>query len=68
GGGAAARLVVDWTLCRGHGLCAGIVPEVMELGADGYPTRSAVRVPGPVRRHAQRAVRRCPALALRLER
>ncbi|GAA2103276.1 NADH-quinone oxidoreductase subunit NuoF family protein [Streptomyces albiaxialis] len=63
----AARLIVNWTLCRGHGLCAGIVPDLVELGPDGYPTRAAARVPAHLRRQARRAVRRCPALALRLE-
>ena len=63
----AARLAVDWTLCQGHGLCAGIVPDLVELGPDGYPTRAAAHVPAHLRRRARKAVRRCPALALRLE-
>ncbi len=61
------RLAVDWTLCRGHGLCADIVPELIRLGPDGYPALADAAVPMHLRGRAQRAVRRCPALALRIE-
>jgi hypothetical protein len=36
---------VDWTLCKGHGLCADIVPELIRLGPDGYPTLADAAVP-----------------------
>ncbi|OIV37755.1 oxidoreductase [Mangrovactinospora gilvigrisea] len=62
------RLVVDWTLCDGHGLCAGVVPELLRLGRDGYPTLSSAPVPAHLRARARTAVRRCPTLALRMER
>ncbi|MDJ1132399.1 NADH-ubiquinone oxidoreductase-F iron-sulfur binding region domain-containing protein [Streptomyces iconiensis] len=62
-----ARLVVNWALCQGHGLCAGVVPGLVQLSPDGYPTHSSIPVPAHLRRDAQRAVRRCPALALRVE-
>ncbi|MEU9186034.1 NADH-ubiquinone oxidoreductase-F iron-sulfur binding region domain-containing protein [Streptomyces sp. NPDC048484] len=61
------KIFVDWTLCRGHGLCADILPEVFELGADGFPTVAQAQVPRYAEAKALRAVRRCPALALRLE-
>ncbi|WP_425833845.1 NADH-ubiquinone oxidoreductase-F iron-sulfur binding region domain-containing protein [Streptomyces fractus] len=61
------RLAVDWTLCRGHGLCADIVPELLQLGPDGFPTVAEAAVPGYSEANAVRAVRRCPALALRIE-
>src|SRR5690606_16453726 len=74
GGGAAEetgpsrqRIHVDWTLCRGHGLCADILPEVFQLGADGFPTVAQAPVPRYAEAKALRAVRRCPALALRVE-
>ncbi|NGO75983.1 oxidoreductase [Streptomyces sp. YC504] len=68
GAPSGERLVVDWTLCQGHGLCADVVPELITLGPDGFPTVSDAGVPLALRGRAQRAVRRCPALALRLER
>ncbi|WP_228982529.1 NADH-quinone oxidoreductase subunit NuoF family protein [Streptomyces sp. DH12] len=61
------RLAVDWTLCQGHGLCADIVPELIRMGADGFPVLAEASVPTHLRGRAQRAVGRCPALALRLE-
>ncbi len=51
----------------GHGLCADILPEVFQLGADGFPTVAQAEVPRYAEAKALRAVRRCPALALRLE-
>ncbi|MEV8533760.1 NADH-ubiquinone oxidoreductase-F iron-sulfur binding region domain-containing protein [Streptomyces sp. NPDC051211] len=61
------RLVVDWTLCKGHGLCVEILPDVVRLGVDGYPADASMPVPGRLRPKALRAVRRCPALALRIQ-
>ncbi|MDQ0984377.1 ferredoxin [Streptomyces sp. V2I9] len=61
------KLAVDWTLCRGHGLCADIVPELIRLSPDGYPALADAAVPMHLRGSAQRAVRRYPALALRVE-
>ncbi|GGU34037.1 hypothetical protein GCM10010259_25700 [Streptomyces daghestanicus] len=74
GGGASAgtgpsrqKIHVDWTLCRGHGLCADILPEVFQLGSDGFPTVVRAQVPRYAEAKALRAVRRCPAPALRTE-
>ncbi|WP_431046410.1 NADH-ubiquinone oxidoreductase-F iron-sulfur binding region domain-containing protein [Streptomyces sp. P1-3] len=64
---ADERLVVDWTLCQGHGLCADIVPGVIRLGADGYPAQASMPLPRRQRPRALRAIRRCPALALRIQ-
>ncbi|MBA2949203.1 NADH-quinone oxidoreductase subunit NuoF family protein [Streptomyces himalayensis] len=61
------RLAVDWTLCQGHGLCADIVPELIQLGPDGFPSVAEASVPQYSAARAMRAVRRCPALALRIE-
>ncbi|MEU1015641.1 NADH-ubiquinone oxidoreductase-F iron-sulfur binding region domain-containing protein [Streptomyces sp. NPDC005898] len=61
------KLAVDWTLCEGHGLCADIVPELIQLGPDGFPSVAEASVPRYSEARASRAVRRCPALALRIE-
>ncbi|MEU5808759.1 MULTISPECIES: NADH-ubiquinone oxidoreductase-F iron-sulfur binding region domain-containing protein [unclassified Streptomyces] len=61
------QLVVDWTLCRGHGLCVDLLPEVVRLDIDGYPDKAVMPLPGRLRPKAARAVRRCPALALRIQ-
>jgi NADH:ubiquinone oxidoreductase subunit F (NADH-binding)/ferredoxin len=61
------KFEVDWTLCKGHGLCADIIPEMIRMGADTYPVTSRTVVPLHMQARAQRAVRRCPELALRLD-
>ncbi|MCQ4081946.1 ferredoxin [Streptomyces sp. RB6PN25] len=67
-GPSGDRLTVDRTLCEGHGLCADLLPEIVRLDADGYPVSSAAPLPRHLGDRARRAVRRCPAMALRLER
>jgi NADH:ubiquinone oxidoreductase subunit F (NADH-binding)/ferredoxin len=60
------RLVVDWTRCSGHGLCARLVPELIQLDKHGYPEFLDVPVPFWLTRDASQAVEMCPALALTL--
>ena len=38
------RLAVDWPACKAHGLCAELLPEIVQLDEWGYP----VVAPGPV--------------------
>ena len=63
------RLHIDWTRCAGRGLCSELLPELLESDEWGYPRPSGpgpVVVPRALARHARRAVRDCPRLALRL--
>jgi ferredoxin len=60
------RLAVDWQQCDGHGLCAALLPELLDLDDWGYPVVVTVDVPPGLVRQARAAVRACPALALRL--
>ena len=61
-----AQLAIDWTRCRGHGLCAHIVPELVQLDPQGFPVMLDTPVPAWLERRARQAVDMCPALALRL--
>lgn len=61
------RLRLDPTVCTGHGLCADLLPERIELDEWGYPILLG-DVPPALAGHARRAVKACPALALRLVR
>jgi ferredoxin len=54
--------------CEGHGVCAELLPERIELDDWGYPIVSPEPVSGTTARHARRAVDACPTLALLLER
>ena len=60
------RLAVDWPACKAHGVCAELLPEIVQLDEWGYPVVAPGPVPPGLRRYAQRAVTACPALALRL--
>src|SRR3984957_668749 len=67
GARASKRLIVDWTRCRGHGLCAHLIPEIVHLDEQGYPVMLNIPVPDWLEKDALQAVHMCPALALRVE-
>ena len=60
------QLVVDRIACDGFGMCAELLPELIELDDWGYPILTAGGVPDVLLDHARRAVAVCPVLALRL--
>jgi ferredoxin len=60
------RLTVDPIACSGHGLCAELFPEGIELDDWGYPIVLDSAGDPALREHARRAVAACPALALRI--
>jgi len=61
------KLQIDSIACAGHGLCADLLPELIELDEWGYPILPD-HIPPELMAHARRAVSACPTLALRLER
>ena len=63
-----AELVIDRIACDGFGMCAELLPELIELDDWGYPIVGAGGVPEALLDHARRAVAVCPVLALRLAR
>ena len=60
------RLRVDPIACDAHGLCAELLPELVELDEWGYPVVPGGPVPTHLLAHARRAVSACPTLALLL--
>lgn len=58
------RLLVDWTRCDGHGLCARLLPEAVVLDEWGFPIVGDLDAPPAA---VRRAVSSCPRLALRVE-
>ena len=61
------RLRVNPIACTGHGLCAELLPEIIELDPWGYPILASSAVPSTVVDHAKRAVDACPTLALLMD-
>jgi ferredoxin len=62
-----ADLTVDPIACEGHGICAELLPEHVTLDDWGYPIIDPTTVPEARLADARRAVRHCPAVALRLQ-
>jgi ferredoxin len=60
------NLLVDWTRCDGHGLCAALLPHRISRDEWGFPIVDGRSIPPGELRSARRAVALCPALALRL--
>jgi ferredoxin len=60
------RIEVNPIACEAHGMCAEVLPELIELDDWGYPVIADVDVPRRLRPLARRAVSVCPTLALRL--
>jgi ferredoxin len=62
----SARIRVDPIACSGHGLCAELLPERIELDEWGYPIVDGEPIPADLLVHAREAAKACPKLALRL--
>lgn len=60
------QLRVNPIACSGHGVCAELLPEIIELDPWGYPILRSATVPPALVPHAQRAAT-CPTLALILQ-
>jgi ferredoxin len=58
------ELRVNPIACTGHGLCAELLPEIIELDPWGYPILISAAVPSGLLDHAKRAATACPTLAL----
>ena len=59
---------MDFIACKGRGLCAEALPELITLDDWGFPIVSGRPVPARLLPDARETVRACPQLALRLER
>jgi ferredoxin len=60
------EIAIDRIGCDGFGMCAELLPELIDLDDWGYPILSPGPIPEPLVEHARRAVAVCPVLALRL--
>jgi ferredoxin len=60
------RLAVNPIACDGHGICAELLPELIQLDDWGFPMIDPAPVPPHLEGLARRAVAACPTLALLL--
>jgi ferredoxin len=58
------RVAVDEDLCRGHGVCCSLCPDVFDLGDDGYATVLVDEIPEEHAAAVRTAVTRCPERAI----
>jgi ferredoxin len=63
----ALRLRVNPIMCAGHGMCAELLPELIDVDPWGYPILVGPVVPSHLHDHARRAAVACPTLALLIE-
>jgi ferredoxin len=61
-----SELRVDPIACTGHGVCAELLPEWIELDDWGFPIIDEGPLPDHLVAHARRAADACPKLALSL--
>ena len=61
----APSLLIDWTRCDGHGLCAALLPQAIARDEWGYPVLDQARLARLPDAELNRAIGCCPALALR---
>ena len=61
------HLEIDWTRCDGHGLCAELLPELLDRDEWGYPMpRRTWDLDDELMEHARHATKTCPLLALKI--
>lgn len=58
------NLYINPIACDGHGICAELLPELVELDDWGFPIIKSREVKAPLLDHARRAERLCPTLAV----
>jgi ferredoxin len=58
------KVSVDEDLCRGHGVCCSLCPEVFVLTDDGYAEVRLPTVPPDLEDAARSAAGRCPERAI----
>jgi ferredoxin len=61
------RIAADRDRCEGHGLCAGVAPEVFDLDDDAVVVVRHETVPAELEGQADAGARVCPVAALRVE-
>ena len=58
------KIVVDWDLCQGHGVCQGDAPEVFRVEENGTLTVLQENPPESLRKQVEAAREFCPTGAI----
>ncbi len=60
------RVAVDDELCRGHGVCAALCPQVFTLTDGGYAEAIDTEIPAQLEAAVAEAAESCPEQAIHL--
>jgi len=60
------KLSVDRKLCRGHGRCYSLCPEVFEEDDEGFAVADVADIPPELESKVRQAADNCPELAIRV--
>jgi ferredoxin len=60
------RVTVDREMCEANAVCAGLVPEVFDVGEDDQLRILVAEIPADLAGGVRQAVQACPKTALRL--
>lgn len=58
------RVTVDDDMCRGHGVCVALCPEVFAMTDGGYAEALVTEVPSELEAAVTEAVTSCPERAI----
>ena len=61
------KVVIDHTLCEGHGRCMDVLPEVFEVRDDDRSYALMDDIPEEFRERMERVVKACPRAAISIE-
>ena len=61
------KVVIDYNLCDGNGVCAGIAPEIFEVDDDLKLHVLQHEPPEELRSQLEQAVISCPRLAISID-
>ena len=61
------KVVVDFDVCQGHGVCEAEAPEVFQVDEDGNLTVLLESPPESMRSQLEDAEKYCPQLAITIE-
>ncbi|MDA8027276.1 MAG: ferredoxin [Actinomycetota bacterium] len=60
------KIVIDPTRCQGHGTCAALLAEYIEMDKWHYPILSKNQLKDSHMEAAKKAVQLCPELAIKI--
>jgi ferredoxin len=58
------KVIVNPMVCAGYGICAGVLPELFQIGGDGHGYANVLEVPADLEDAVRSTAQRCPTGAI----